>query len=571
MPIHVLEPDIVSKIAAGEVIERPCYALKELLENSIDAQATTIDIDLQHFGLNRIAVIDNGHGMNPEDLALAAQRHTTSKIQQLADLSALATLGFRGEALAAISAVSHTTIRSRPVDHAKGHVIQIHSQVQSSPQPIGMPHGTQIIVEQLFANLPARKKFLHNTNTEYRYLIDTVTNIALAHPHIKFSLQHNDRHLFTLPTQSATNRHQYLLGQEIFSQLVPFQFTDTYYQASGYLAKPQLSTYSNHKQYIFINHRRVLSSAIANTVRDAYGTLLESAAYPVFVLHLTMRPEQIDANVHPRKETVHFLNQSEVLDSLRIKIREALFQHNLTTIDARWQLHPNISSQTHQSHTHLKNTVNTPTALQLREQVLQQYQGTNPKVSADIFQLHQTYIITETTQGVLILDQHAAHERVLYEKFLAAYQDQLGPDSAYALSEIINISVSPSDYTLFTQFQSQLEQLGFRFAHHDSQTQLLITHVPAVLREHALPQLLQHLFDDLREERALQLDVRSHRMLSYLACRSAIMAGDKLTKERMRALIQELSACQTSYTCPHGRPVQVEIPLKSMHKIFKRI
>jgi DNA mismatch repair protein MutL len=571
MPIHALEPDIVSKIAAGEVIERPCYALKELLENSIDAQATTIDIDLQHFGLNRIAVIDNGIGMSPDDLVLAAQRHTTSKIHQLADLSALATLGFRGEALAAICAVSHTTIRSRPVDHTKGHVIQIQAQVQSPPQPIGMPHGTQIIVEQLFANLPARKKFLHNTNTEYRYLIDIVTNVALAHPHIKFSLQHNDRHLFTLPTQSIADRHQYLLGQEIFSQLVPFEVNDTYFQATGYLAKPQLSTYSNHKQYIFINHRRVLSSAIANSIRDAYGTLLESAAYPVFVLHLTMRPEQIDINVHPRKETVYLLNQHEVLDSLRIKIREALFQHNLTTIDARWHLQPSLNSSTSQSHTHLKNTVNTATALQLREQVLQDYQGTKPKASADIFQLHQTYIITETSQGVLILDQHAAHERVLYEKFLAAYQSQLGSDSAFALPDTTTISVSPTDYALFIQFQGHLEQLGFQFAQHDSHTHLHITHVPAVLRDHALPQLLQHLFDDLREERALHLDVRSHRMLSYLACRSAIMAGDKLTKERMRTLIQELATCQTSYTCPHGRPVQVEIPLKSMHKIFKRL
>lgn len=266
-----------------------------------------------------------------------------------------------------------------------------------------MPHGTQIIVEQLFANLPARKKFLHNTNTEYRYLIDIVTNVALAHPHIKFSLQHNDRHLFTLPTQSIDDRHQYLLGQEIFSQLVPFEFNDAYFQASGYLAKPQLSTYSNHKQYIFINHRRVLSSDISNTIRDAYGTLLESAAYPVFVLYLTMCPEQIGINVHSRKETVYLLNQHEVFDSHRIKILEALFQHNLTTIDARWHLQPSLNSSTSQLHTYLKNTVNTATALQLREQVLQDYQGTKPKSSADIFQLHQTISSPKLHRGSLSL------------------------------------------------------------------------------------------------------------------------------------------------------------------------
>lgn len=605
MPIHHLTSDIVSKIAAGEVIERPCYALKELLENSIDAQSTIIDIEATNAGLDRLAVIDNGVGMSSEDLLLAPIRHTTSKIQSADDLHTISTMGFRGEALASIGAVSTLTLRSKQASDRSGWMLILKHSNQLDHSPVGMSNGTHIIVDHLFDNLPARKKFLRNTQTEYRYLIDIITSIALAYPQLAFSFTHNSRRVLTLPSHESTQRTQSLLGNELYQNLVPINFENEHLHIEGFIGKPQISTHTTQKQFIYINHRRVHSSIITNSIRAAYGTLLESSSQPVFVLFIKLRPEQIDINIHPRKEAVHFLNQSEITQSIIDAVSQALAKHNLTQIDARWQK-DDVFNQKSYLHTHLKHTVSNPSANLLREQVLTQYYGSNLKTSSDIIQLHNTYLVTETKEGILLVDQHAAHERILYEKFLSAFENEKQKGESYELEKPLELSLSVSDQELLLQNLNAFTTIGFKFksdsavihaqagihpednanatldpvpAMQDQDLQrgdkqsntFHLTHVPSILKDHPIKQLITEILDDLREDKTPNLDIRSHRMLSYLACRSAIMAGDKLTKERMKSLLEELAQCQTEYTCPHGRPVKVELPLKSMHKLFKRI
>lgn len=588
MPIHHLPPHIVAKIAAGEVIERPCYAVKELIENAIDAHATSIDIHIQNAGLDNITIIDNGDGITYEELPFAIERHTTSKIETEIDLQTIKTLGFRGEALASIAAVSKLTMRSKTKDGGKGGLLQSTFAQLSTHSPIGMAQGTHVIVEDLFGSLPARKKFFKSTALEYRYILEHITSHALTNPQIAWSLTHNDKHIFTLhANQNLLDRAHHLLGSHISSQLVPIEYQSDNIKISGFIGKPQIQTHTAQKQFIFLNNRRISSLAISNTARAAYGSLLEATAHPMFVINITIAPTQYDVNVHPRKETVFFYDQEQILQHISSAFTQSLAQHKLTYIDARWQKEDteNIKSL---HHTHLKNTVSHDTAEMLREKVLTPYYGSSLKKNSDIIQLHNTYLISETENGILIVDQHAAHERVLYEKFLEAFELEKETAISYNLKKPLEISLSITDREIVMEFIHIFIKLGFKFVDglieiddptvinsatqsSNSQNILQIISVPNILKDHPIDNLIVELIDDLRNDKVPSLDIRSHRMLSYLACRSAIMAGDKLTKERSKLLLEELSQCKTEYTCPHGRPAKVELQLKNMHKLFKRL
>lgn len=578
MPIHYLPSPLVAKIAAGEVIERPCYAVKELIENAIDASATAIEIHIQNAGLDSITVIDNGEGIPYDELPLTIERHTTSKINSEDDLMSIKTLGFRGEALASIAAVSKLTLRSKAKDGSKGGLLQSTYAQLNNVSPIGLAQGTQVVVENLFGSLPARKKFFKSTALEYRYILEQVTAHALTHPDIQWSLTHNDKHIFRLfPNQTTLERIAHLLGTGLSSQCLPIHYTSDYCTITGYLAKPQISTHTTQKQYIFLNNRRIYSLSISNTARSTYGSLLEATAHPLFIINIELKTDQYDVNVHPRKETVFFYEQEKLLEHIKQAFSQTMTDNSLTYIENNYPPSP------------LKDTVSHQTAQILREKVLTQYYATDIKKTADIIQLHNTYLITETAKGILIVDQHAAHERVLYEKFLEAFNNQKQQSLSVPRDPYVEISLSLADHELLLQHIQIFIKLGFKIIDGikeveltqltsqiasispETSNRLYITHLPEMLKDHPIETLLLELLDDLREDKTPSIDIRSHRMLSYLACRSAIMAGDKLSKDRARLLLDELSQCQTEYTCPHGRPVKVELPLNNMHKLFKRL
>ncbi len=400
--IHQLPPDIIAKIAAGEVIERPSFAVKELIENAIDANATDITIYIKQGGLGKIMMIDNGVGMSKEDVALAIQHHTTSKLHDAEDLVGISTFGFRGEALSSLAAVSDVTIRSREKGEASGNEIIIEHGKVVSLHPIGTPYGTTIIAENLFADIPARKKFLKSTATEFRHIIDVVAQQALTYPDIGFHLFHNKRRAIDVPAKQASNeRIAQIMGKNVYKQLIPFSLHESYVRVAGFIAHPQLNAPNSSKQFLFINNRPIKDRLIAGTIKSAYGTLLDTASHPIAVLFIKLPYEMVDVNVHPQKTLVHMFNMPFVLKQITTAIQQTLQEKNLLFYDKK---------------TFGSTFANTSTfaALELKDAIDTRLSIVEKDIS--YFQLHTIYIVVPTEKGFLLVDQHAAHERILYEK-----------------------------------------------------------------------------------------------------------------------------------------------------------
>lgn len=558
--IHLLSPDLVAKIAAGEVVERPAYAIKELVENSVDAGADYIRIDIEKSGLQKITITDNGEGMSGEDIKLCYQSHTTSKISAESDLQAIKCMGFRGEALASIAAISNLTIRSKTAAQKAGTEVELTAGKVEDISPVGMPAGTSISVENLFYTVPARQKFLKSPQTEFRISLQIISNIALAYPQIRFFVTHNKKTVLDLPkNQNILERVKELLGESTFKNLVPVSVEDSYISLSGFIAKPQLSTHSPQKQYVFINGRTVRSKLISSTVKDTYGTLLEPDAYPIFIFSLKTPYEMVDVNVHPRKEEVAFHNDKLITSAVSTAVTNALNENNLTFYDNRWQ----------------KSKRNKSDILQIRDggtstyaaEILKQELPKKTKISksADIIQLHNLYLITETENGFLMIDQHAAHERILYEKLKRSFESKRKQPEKFTLLVPLELELSITDQETLDEHKNIFAELGFIID--DNR----VVEVPELFHDRNIEELITEMIDDLAEGKEIHnLDVRSERMLSYLACRSAIKAGDKITKEQAKEICSQLATCQNQYTCPHGRPTQIEITSDELAKLFMR-
>lgn len=557
--IFPLSSDIVAKIAAGEVIERPSYAVKELVENAIDAQADSITIHISESGLQQIVVIDNGEGMNADDIAECFKPHTTSKLTHEEQLHAIRTMGFRGEALASIAAISNMTIKSKTSEDIAGTKVQLHGGTLVDIVPIGMPVGTSITVDNLFYQVPARKKFLKSQRTEFRQILDIVSHIALAHPEIRFVLTHNTKTIFDLPkTHEQTERLQKFLGPAIFQHVIPITYTDQYVGFTGFLAKPQVTTKTTSKQFLFVNQRRITDKLINQAVKEAYGNLLEATAFPVFLLFLTVPPEVIDINVHPRKEQVRFLNKETLFTTIKNAIAETLAKNNLTFLNLEWK---NRDGQTKSyAGQLLKQTVLSDAALL-----------TTREKSAEVQQIHNVYLLTATRKGLLIIDQHAAHERVLYEQLRDEFTKQKMQYKLFTLPKPGVIKLSLSEAALLVEHLATFQTLGFGLKE-KTETAFTITTIPALFQDRNYTELINELLEDLTEtEMVKSVDETSNKMLSYLACRSAVKAGDPLTKDQIKKLLDQLENTKRNTTCPHGRPTRIAISLHDMDRMFKRI
>jgi DNA mismatch repair protein MutL len=556
--IKPLSDSVIAAIAAGEVAERPAIIVKELVENAIDAGATEITISLMNAGLDRIVVTDNGSGMDEADLAAAVQRHTTSKIISVDDLSTVTSFGFRGEALASIGSASHLLIQSKPEAAEVGFQIVIDNSQVIEVQPIGMPTGTTVIVEHLFEALPARRKFLKQPATELKQIIESISATALSHPSVSFQLLNNQKVLLNLPAhQSPIERIQELLGSDISSRLIPLNFDHTYFNVSGFVGQPQLARRSHQQQFIFVNQRHVTHPSLARIIKDTFGSLLEPKAEPLFVLQLSLPHPLVDVNVHPRKETIKFMDESQVLELVKRAVSQALNHQDLTYTYA-----PESPS-----------LVRDKTASYITSKVLKKAVDAwqlNQESSNEIIQIHNTYLLTQTDQGLLMIDQHAAHERILYEQFLAGFNIEQQTNSSTPLKSPITIELSLVDSQVLSNNLATIRQLGFEideFGHNSFKVSAL----PQLLADHDVHQLIIELIDDLHQGKPVTgLDSLAERTLAYLACRSAIKAGDYLTPNQRTELIKKLAETDSNFTCPHGRPVSVTVNLKDFEKIFKR-
>ncbi len=571
-PISPLSADVIAAIAAGEVIEQPSTIVKELVENALDAGATQVLITLQNGGLDQIIVSDNGVGIPAEELPLAVQRHTTNKISDLEDFNRLLSYGFRGEALASIASMSTLTVRSRTTGQEVGAELRIYKNKVGQTVLVGMPTGTQVIVEDIFARLPARRKFLGTAAQERKTILDVMTQIAIAVPEVKFHVSENRQSLLSvLPQATLFGRLEDLFGLEITKQLWPFQHQLGKISVIGFIGSPQLARRNQPLQFISVNRRPVRQPSLQTLIRQSYASSLEPKTSPAFVVFIEVAPTEIDINVHPRKEMVKWQDEATLNQVLRETLAECLHQTSTTyttTSPPTSLLHPlsvhdssPLSPYIHRSlpvlHGILKSEL--PTwyhALAAREQT--------------ILQVQNTYLITETADGLIIIDQHAAHERVLYQQFLDLFHQQIAEKKKVELSPPVVLHLSPSFAVVLAESIDTLAKIGFEVEAFGENTFVVRT-LPELLREHQPQKVIENVLADIQNGVPLSgIDELAHRTLAYLACRSAVKAGDPLTQDQTQVLLGKLQGTPLAFSCPHGRPTLQKFSWAEVGKWFQR-
>lgn len=560
--IVVLPEDVISQIAAGEVIERPAFVIKELIDNSIDAGATKITIDLKGTIFDYITVQDNGGGISTEDILLASKLHATSKIRVSDDLSTVQTLGFRGEALASIQAMSTLTISSRQEENSLG---VVYSSADDTVQSVGMPKGTRVTVERLFADVPARKSFLKSAQSERRFILDVVTSYAFAYPNIHFTLRHNGKILLDRTQETLLERYLSQYDQLPSSELLPIQFEDSYLSLNGYIGKPNRSFRSTREQYFIVNHRPIRDRLLSSALKEAYGTLLPKDSFPSGIIHLQIPVQLIDVNVHPRKEEISFSNPNHIYLAVQNAVRETLQEHNLTFESSGWKLFSHSHSSNNSSITASK------AGKTLKDLVLSKPTTKEEFDWKTLVQWHHTYMSVQTKNGVFFFDQHAVHERILFETFSKSFAQQRNVPTTVGFASPIILHVSTSDKLLIDEYIPLFDTLGFKISH-SAQNVYMVESAPALFSDRNPAQIIEECIADLRNGEPLRsIDTLSHKLLTYLACRSAVKAGDVLRKEQMKKLILDLQKVPNKFTCPHGRPTMIEVHKKDFDSLFKRL
>ncbi len=557
--IRELSAEVVKKIAAGEVIDRPDAVVKELIENSLDAGASKIEIHLEKGGLKKIEVRDDGRGMSSNDLRKCFLPHTTSKISTLADLEILGSYGFRGEALASMVEVAKVSLESRLKTQPTGHRLVVKDGKIIEDKNFGMPVGTRILVEALFSGIPARKKYINNIQRELTYILKRVTSFALVNYQLQLSLFHEGKKLFEVFCQPKIEaRVKEIFGNDFVEQSLSYSFEIEHIKLSGFIGKPQLSLRSPGRQYLFVNGRAVRNHRLAKAIRDAYGSLLEPKAYPAFILFLNLPSQIFDINIHPRKEEVLIFKEELLVSELFTNLQSFFQTKDLTYV---LKSKPNsINYLLRDRATDVSFKENFEVGWQLEDKVNQ---------VGDIFQFQNTYLFFELNGELMVVDQHAAHEMILYKDFKNQFEKNLlANKKKFLINQKINLS--KEDYFIFKQNQNIFSKIGFIFFL-TKKDELIIEQSPAVFSKLDLERVILDLLADISNYgKVVEPDLLTNRALSFLACRSAIKAGDYLTSEQKQNIVQKIIQENTLYTCPHGRPLKIKISKQELEKMFFR-
>ena len=648
--IHTLEPALANQIAAGEVIERPASVVKELLENSIDAGATELIIRVAQGGSTLIEIIDNGRGIHAEDLPLAVTRHATSKIQTADDLHAIVSLGFRGEALASIAAVSRLTLVSSQTEDGVGYQVEVNGTAfdHQDIQAVAAPKGTHIRVQDLFFNVPARRKFLKKPGTEFGHIEEIVRRLALTHFDIRFVLEHNDNIKLNLPIADSGElrfqRVQQLLGRSFVENAYWIDADSVSMRLSGWLGHPSDARSQADLQYVYVNGRIVKDKTISHALRMAYEGILHGHQHAAYLLFLEVEPENIDVNVHPTKHEIRFLNQREVHEFVRHYAKETLAQFQTATADLatamkadpveqaapyvvqpRYQeqflLHKHAEANPHnsandaadaytmqpdsQAGSELLTDFNQSQSqtVQYNRPVQSNYQGsqqlnnaiksylaplrdldqdsanlgqttTTPAVDEHplgiaIAQLHGIYILAQNSEGLIIVDMHAAHERIVLQQMKAAWDKPEFWTSQQLLIPKV-ISISRMQAMRVGDLKEQLARLGLEIDQYGDE-QVIVRGVPAILHKADFAELIPELLDDLdpNDEAQALVQKRDH-ILAGMACHSAVRAHRMLSLSEMNALLRQMEQTEFASQCNHGRPTWRAFPLAQLDKLFAR-
>ncbi len=621
--IKILPPSVTNKIAAGEVIERPASVVKELIENAIDARATKIDTYLEDGGRKLIRVVDDGVGMDAEDLSLAFQSHATSKLSNADDLFAIHTLGFRGEALPSIGSVSHASIISRMKGALNGAEIRIDGGVPGDVKDRGAPEGTQVEVRDLFFNTPVRKKFMRVVPTEMAYISEVLTKFSLAYPEMHFTLIHNNRTVFNLPpVKDTAERIATLFGEEMRKQLIPVFLREEQFALSGYIAPPFFNKANARMQFIFLNGRYIKDNAIFRAINEAYHGKLMHKRYPIVFLFLQMEPSEVDVNVHPTKIEVRFRNTSMIYTHVFSALKEGLSTSSTPSINVltplqklereavktgeveviRKSLWEQFSvGKTDEIHSYAGYTgggeiSNTPYPNQrggngesrkpafLPSDTVDGASKTPAEVetmeksytSGDIyknirkyFQIHNAFIVEETDDGMNIIDQHALHEIILYHEIERGMSASRSPSQRLLIPELVELS--PKDFYSIMSLKEYLESAGIEVEEFGQNT-VVVRSFPQILRHTNAKEFMDALLAGLGQDDSIRgKDKILNKLISVMACKGAVKAGQRLEPQEIEALLEKRRRVNAyTHNCPHGRPTTLFFSLDELQKQFKR-
>jgi DNA mismatch repair protein MutL len=613
--IRVLPEILANKIAAGEIVERPASVVKELLENSIDAGARSVQLTIESGGKRSIRILDDGEGMNQDDAILAFEHHATSKIQTADDLAAILTLGFRGEALPSIASISRLTLKTRSSDarDAGGTEVDIQGGTLRSVKPISWDRGTEVIVRDLFFNVPARRKFLRSNDTELGHITRLVTHYALAHPEMRYTLQSEGRTLIdVVPVATVRERVYQLFGEQFLENLVEVSGTSGTITLHGFASRPHEQRSNPYSQFFYVNRRMVRDKVITSAVRQAYRNAIPASAYPIVLLFVELPCTEVDVNAHPAKIEIRFRQQNLVHDLIRDSIQRALvMSKSIPAYDHPWEAAAGRESTPAWS---------PPVSPDQESAPDQRFDFTPARAAADPFQrafnypfrevpaaapsvddhagmrvrsdmllgspgagqqpfridgirilgqMHESYIIASDSYGLLIIDQHVAHERVLYEKLALEMQsDQV---ERQGLLVPITLELAPHQVAILRRVLPELNKNGFQVEEFGGQS-VLIRSVPAVARDADCAVLLSEILEGLEtEERSLDVKRVRDRIAVSMACRAAVKVHMSLSMEKMQWLIDELSRTQIPTNCPHGRPIILRFSLYEIERNFGRV
>ena len=576
MPIRILSEEVASQIAAGEVVERPASVVKELIENSLDANADQITIIIREAGKRLIEVVDNGGGIPADELELAVQRHSTSKLKDAEDLFRVSTLGFRGEALASIGSVSHLSLLSRVQREDLGGTIRVEGGSLGAIERIGIPPGTTVRVEHLFYNVPARLKFLKTDRTEKRHISDVASRYGLAYPAVRFKLYQDDE--LTFQTSGSGDLREVLAavyGVGKARQMIEVFSAGDQIAISGFISPPGLTRSNRREMLFFVNQRPVQDPALSSAVIQAYHTLLMKGRYPITALFLELASDKVDVNVHPTKAEVRFEDRNEVFKGVKRGVRRALLAHTpVQNIDHLRGAQ--IWGGPAPDHRHLQRREDPAWALleERKEEGPINFALDSPQIPAGlgspilrlIGQVAATYLIAEGPDGLYLIDQHAAHERILYEKFLANREGAL-PSQALLDSQVVEFSPSSAD--LVEENLHILNELGFEIEEFGPQAYVLRA-VPALVSGASPEALLRAAVEDLEVDETPLEKNQEEKIIARVCKRAAVKAGQILTPEEQKQLILDLEACQSPRTCPHGRPTMIHLSVDLLEKKFGR-